>query len=69
MNRLIDENLGGANSHELASLAARVEEEPLYQEFMDKMRSEESEAKRQEEEQAREQKTKLIIDQAAVRWH
>jgi len=36
------------------------------QEFMDKMRSEESEAKRQEEEQAREQKTKLIIDQAAA---
>ena len=34
--------------------------------FMDKMKSEESEKQRQEQETIREQKTKLIIDQAAV---
>ena len=36
------------------------------QEFMDKMKTDETEKQRLEEEQIREQKTKLIIDQVAV---
>ena len=36
------------------------------QDFMEKMKSDESEKQKQEQEQIREQKTKLIIDQAAV---
>ena len=39
------------------------------QEFMDKMKTDETEKQRLEEEQIREQKTKLIIDQVAVSFY